>query len=70
MERLKFDTSSAQSVALSDVGTTLNHSPLRSCAKPKSTFVSILNQSYSNLKIDLFVLDFIQESRANAPQLC
>jgi hypothetical protein len=61
MERLKFDTSSEKSVALSDVGTTLNHTPLRSCAKPKSTFVSILNQ---------FVLDFIQESRANAAQLC
>jgi hypothetical protein len=43
LERQKFDTSSAQSVALCDVKATLIHTPLRTCAKPKSTFVTTLN---------------------------
>jgi hypothetical protein len=43
LERLKFGTRSAQSVALCDVRATLIHRPLRTCAKPKSTFVTTLN---------------------------
>jgi hypothetical protein len=39
LERQKFDTSSAELVALCDVGATLIHTPLHSCAKPNSTLV-------------------------------
>ena len=50
-ERQKFDTSSAQSVALCDVKATLIHTPFRSCAKPKSTFLTILNSPCMHIVI-------------------